>query len=645
MALEQGWNLISLPQVTQASPITQVLPDFGTKYDQISRADSLIGQFESFGDSPSSDQFTSLDPGVGYWLFVTDPVGVDVDISGTPAQLPARQLDPGWQLLPGADTTMSIAQWLQGLSQGTHYGEVKTYDASTSSFASATQIEPGKSYAVEILQTVTWTPPAPGAASGPTQFVYDGDGARIKKISASGTTLFVGSYEVAPGGETTSYIHAGGMRIASETSSGKLLYYLPDHLGSTHVITDDTGALAELNEYTPYGSMSRHEGVEDVPQKFTGQRLDTETSFYFYNARYYDAELGRFISADSVAQEPTDPQSLNRYSYARNNPVMLSDPSGHFFAALVAIIGQIISAAITGAIVSAAFAAITGGDIGKAALNGAIQAAVFAPFAFGASNLFPDAGAGQYFGRALIKAAGSAASSAAGAAVRGEPVGKAAFSGARFSFIASVANFAVGQWSGYTRNDQFKALTNGTKAPGKLLKIGTNGITTTEAAAKTTMEKFSYDGWLYNQTRGGLADIVESAQELLFGPGSWSRSAAKWMDSAAVSARQSGSTIRFIAHSQGAIQFAQAAHLMSESFQGTSSTVEYLRPPVGAVQAFSGAWHAGLSVTAFDPGHFDIVSAIGFPAYIPTATVALPFFATDGAQAHVSGGGKPIFDR
>jgi RHS repeat-associated protein len=53
------------------------------------------------------------------------------------------------------------------------------------------------------------------------------------------------------------------------------------------------------------------------------------TGLYFYNARYYDAEIGRFISADTIVPDPSNPQTLNRYSYCLNNPLRYIDPSGH----------------------------------------------------------------------------------------------------------------------------------------------------------------------------------------------------------------------------------------------------------------------------------------------------------------------------
>ena len=62
---------------------------------------------------------------------------------------------------------------------------------------------------------------------------------------------------------------------------------------------------------------------------FTGQRRDSGSGLLFYNARWYDPVIGRFISADTIVPQPGNPQSLNRYSYAANNPLRYVDPSGH----------------------------------------------------------------------------------------------------------------------------------------------------------------------------------------------------------------------------------------------------------------------------------------------------------------------------
>ncbi|MFC1515113.1 hypothetical protein ACFL5X_04340, partial [Candidatus Omnitrophota bacterium] len=94
----------------------------------------------------------------------------------------------------------------------------------------------------------------------------------------------------------------------------------------------------------------------------------------------------------SIVQAPFDPQSLNRYSYCRNNPLKYTDPGGHIFGLIVAFIAK---AAIVGATVGAIGAAITGGNIGMGALRGMTAAsftAAFGGFAGGAitASIFGD---------------------------------------------------------------------------------------------------------------------------------------------------------------------------------------------------------------------------------------------------------------
>jgi RHS repeat-associated protein len=72
----------------------------------------------------------------------------------------------------------------------------------------------------------------------------------------------------------------------------------------------------------------RHTGVPESIQ-FTGQRLDAETDLLYLHSRYYDPQLGRFISPDSQIPDAHNPQSINRYSYVVNNPVNSADPTGH----------------------------------------------------------------------------------------------------------------------------------------------------------------------------------------------------------------------------------------------------------------------------------------------------------------------------
>ena len=65
--------------------------------------------------------------------------------------------------------------------------------------------------------------------------------------------------------------------------------------------------------------------------KYTGQERDASTGLAFYQARYYDLPLGRFVSPDPIVPNFVDPQAFNRYAYARNNPVRYTDPTGHWW--------------------------------------------------------------------------------------------------------------------------------------------------------------------------------------------------------------------------------------------------------------------------------------------------------------------------
>ncbi|MDD4910169.1 MAG: toxin TcdB middle/N-terminal domain-containing protein [Candidatus Omnitrophica bacterium] len=166
-----------------------------------------------------------------------------------------------------------------------------------------------------------------------TNFVYGVSTERIKKISAgSTTTYFSSAYEIeeTTGGERAVKFHVflGSNRICTITN-GQRIYYHSDHLGSSNVITNQSGETIERNEYTPYGSFAKQTSVESATNyHFTGKELDS-FGLYYYGARYYDPYIGRFITPDPTIQHPYDPQDLNRYAYCRNNPINYVDPSGY----------------------------------------------------------------------------------------------------------------------------------------------------------------------------------------------------------------------------------------------------------------------------------------------------------------------------
>jgi RHS repeat-associated protein len=119
-------------------------------------------------------------------------------------------------------------------------------------------------------------------------------------------------------------------------SDDGLYFRLADHLGSTSLISDSTGTKVTGSDvvFAPYGDIRTPSDPSTLTTltdfMFTGQRLDRSTGGLMdYGARYYLPGLARFISADTIVPNAGNPQTLNRFSYVRDNPLKLIDPSGH----------------------------------------------------------------------------------------------------------------------------------------------------------------------------------------------------------------------------------------------------------------------------------------------------------------------------
>jgi RHS repeat-associated protein len=168
------------------------------------------------------------------------------------------------------------------------------------------------------------------------EYVYNGDGCRIKKtewvesLQEYQTVAYVYSganiiYEKnLDTGSYAVYVYGPNGRIAKKVG-GLTDYYLVDHLGSTRLITDESGNIITDVTYMPFGE-SAVNGVEDH-YLYNGKERDS-TGLYYYGARYYDPETGRFLTRDHLKGNCIEPQSLNLYSYCLNNPLRYTDPLG-----------------------------------------------------------------------------------------------------------------------------------------------------------------------------------------------------------------------------------------------------------------------------------------------------------------------------
>ena len=184
------------------------------------------------------------------------------------------------------------------------------------------------------------------------------------KRGPQGETVYVNQYFTIRNKEIgTKHVFLGNTRMVSKlmkqdkpganpqgrTPVEKDLYFFhPDHLGSSHYITDTQGQLFEHLEYFPYGEtwVEESTNTQRTPYLFTGKELDEETNLYYFGARYYDPRTSVWQSPDPLLAQflPTGKSeydgrlpgqggvfntiNLAVYSYSHLNPVRNVDPDG-----------------------------------------------------------------------------------------------------------------------------------------------------------------------------------------------------------------------------------------------------------------------------------------------------------------------------
>ncbi|WP_442936844.1 RHS repeat-associated core domain-containing protein, partial [Nostoc sp.] len=131
----------------------------------------------------------------------------------------------------------------------------------------------------------------------------------------------------ANGQVTAEYTY--GLGLIKSERGGNETFYHTDGLGSTRVLTNATGQVVDTYTYDAYGRLLSSTGTSSNSYQFAGEQRDSLTGLDYLRARYYDADLGRFISKDSFAGFMDDPMSQNSYQYANANPVNFIDPTGH----------------------------------------------------------------------------------------------------------------------------------------------------------------------------------------------------------------------------------------------------------------------------------------------------------------------------
>lgn len=175
---------------------------------------------------------------------------------------------------------------------------------------------------------------------------YNGQGHRVTSTIGGTTTRYVidpnrSLPEVlaetdAAGTVLRNYVYGYGL-VEQIDAAGTAKYYHFDPTGSTLALTNAAGVVTDSYAYTPYGETTTS-GSTVNPFKYVGKLgvMDDGNGMHFMRARYYRADIARFMSLDQVAGSPKNPQTLNRYAYATGNPVMGVDPSGLYGEYLVA---------------------------------------------------------------------------------------------------------------------------------------------------------------------------------------------------------------------------------------------------------------------------------------------------------------------
>ncbi|TAG46818.1 MAG: hypothetical protein EAZ30_11500 [Betaproteobacteria bacterium] len=219
------------------------------------------------------------------------------------------------------------------------------------------------------LRTISYAPwSLPWLATrGANSLSWDYDHARgrtIERSTTHGTTFFASGFElVVPTDSTTTnpktiertYIPtpegivgvltrtAIGNNNTTESVTNKTEYWHKDHIGSLVATTDQTGTVTQRFRFEPWGGREclnpstgatqtctsgggANNGNEE--RGFTGHEMLDEIGLVHMNGRLYDPEIGRFLQADPIIQEPLNGQNYNRYGYVQNNPLSYTDPTG-----------------------------------------------------------------------------------------------------------------------------------------------------------------------------------------------------------------------------------------------------------------------------------------------------------------------------
>lgn len=172
------------------------------------------------------------------------------------------------------------------------------------------------------------------SGGGAGTYLYDGNNLRVQKSSGGTTTVYIfsGSKAIAeydngavPGSPSREYIYSGTGLLA-KVEGGATTYFHNDHI-SARVLADSNGNIIGQRGHYPFADTWYETGTT-TKWKFTSYERDGESTNDYALNRSFVNRFGRFSSPDPLSGVLDDPQSLNRYAYALNDPCNHADPLG-----------------------------------------------------------------------------------------------------------------------------------------------------------------------------------------------------------------------------------------------------------------------------------------------------------------------------
>jgi RHS repeat-associated protein len=313
------------------------------RYDELSRQIALDGGTERYLHNGAGERIvrvTSTAPGLSFYTI-------------TPCRVYDTRSSPGTPLTPGVSLNVQMtggcgipaeAEAIAGnltATGSTSGGYILAQPAGTSGLETSTinfsggqtranNFNLGLSTAGQLGLTASTTVHAIVDANG--YYAYAGAASQEtwSLTLRDGDNRLATDYTVTSAGTTRkrNYFYFGHLLVATRDETGTVWrFYASDHLGTPRVVTSSTGSVIETHKYKAFGEeIGGSFGLQ--PLKFAAMERDAASGNDFDHARYLSSTLGRFLSPDRLQGKLFDPQSWNRYAYARNNPVRLLDPNG-----------------------------------------------------------------------------------------------------------------------------------------------------------------------------------------------------------------------------------------------------------------------------------------------------------------------------